>query len=64
MPSPSAIVTFTDADGDSFPVRVWGQFNDSLHRKLLRLAKQELERQKAEGMIRPRGATFITGIEI
>jgi len=28
MPAPSIIVTFKDAEGDEFPVRIWGTQED------------------------------------
>lgn len=28
MPGPSTIVTFTDADGDEFPIRIYGHWGE------------------------------------
>ena len=60
MASPSVIVAFVDADGDEFPVRVWGEFNASQQRTLNRLAKAEFKRLCDSGDFRPKQPVVMT----
>jgi hypothetical protein len=43
-PAPSILVTFLDADGDEFPVRLWGMRDQFTDEALERSAKHELLR--------------------
>lgn len=55
MPAPFTLVTFRDADGDEFPVRVelvGGHMNGK--GEILRIAGQRLRQEIRAGTIRPR----------
>jgi hypothetical protein len=47
------IVTFFDADGDQFPVRVWGEW-DSSDPLLLSRARRKLDEYVRDGICSPR----------
>jgi hypothetical protein len=54
MPSPSMIVTIRDADGDDFPVRVWGtreDYESGIH--IGQVALNEMRPFIEDGRMRP-----------
>lgn len=61
MPSPSTIVTFTDADGDEFPVRLWG--HDRTRQQAEDEALPLLKDLEAKGKWRPTHPVKVTKVE-
>ena len=53
MASPYTTVTFIDAEGDEFPVRVWGTFTTGERRELMAAARSRLDEFVAAGELRP-----------
>lgn len=60
MPSPSTIITFTDADGDEFPVRLWG--HGRTHQQAIDEALPILNDQEEAGAIHPTRPVKVTKI--
>jgi hypothetical protein len=64
MPAPSTIVTFTDAEGDEFPVRIWAVERPDLSLATIkRAAWQELGVFVENGELRPTMPVRITKVE-
>lgn len=65
MPAPSTIVTFTDADGDEFPVRLPGRPAQGLWERGMegRAAERELDEQVERGDCNPTMPVTITKVE-
>lgn len=61
MPAPSTIITFTDADGDEFPIRIQGTAADERGVNYQNdLAHIELKRMADEGRMRPTWPVALT----
>jgi hypothetical protein len=65
MASPSTIITFTDADGDEFPVRlpVPGPRNPAEQDRYEFAARRDLEQHIAEGIAAPTMPVKVTKVE-
>lgn len=61
MTAPSTIVTFADADGDEFPVRVWALGPPTA--EIDRRAEAALAEMEAEGDLSPRRPVTIVSRE-
>jgi hypothetical protein len=65
MPAPSTLVTFTDADGDEFPVRIYGSPATHSERKVLQelTARDYLRRFIEADELRPTMPVKVTKVE-
>ena len=63
MPAPFTIVTFADADGDEFPVRVGFVRPGYTRVECVRLARVELQRLVVAGDMRPTEPTHVVKVE-
>lgn len=53
MPGPSTIVTFFDADGDEFPIRVGGHWESYDRPQLIAVARGKLDDLVAANELKP-----------
>lgn len=60
MPAPSTIVTFTDAEGDVFPVRVVGH---GMRLRVVEIARRALAVTTEEGCAAPAEPVKVTKVE-
>jgi len=62
MAAPFTIYTFTDEDGDEFPIRLAGHIR-RVNTLIFAAADAELQRQERAGEIRPNGVLRLSGTE-